>query len=67
MDFGEKAPDGRGPFNLFYYFNKKIIIPVFRVLLKFTCGGARGVMGIVVGNGHGDTSSNSGRDWSHFT
>ena len=30
-------------------------------------GGARGVMVIVVGNGHGDTSSNSGRDWLHFT
>ena len=26
------------------------------------CGGARGVMVIVVGNGHGDTSSNPGRD-----
>ena len=25
-------------------------------------GGARGVMVIVIGNGHGDTSSNSGRD-----
>ena len=22
---------------------------------------------IVVGNGHGDTSSNPGRDWLHFT
>ena len=31
------------------------------------CGGARGVMVIVVGNGHGDTSSNPGRDWLHFT
>ena len=30
-------------------------------------GGARGVMVIVVGNGHGDTSSNPGRDWWHFT
>ena len=30
-------------------------------------GGARGVMIIVVGNGHGDTSSNPGRDWLHFT
>ena len=30
-------------------------------------GGARGVMVIVVGNGHGDTSSNPGRDWLHFT
>ena len=28
---------------------------------------ARGVMVIVVGNGHGDTSSNPGRDWLHFT
>ena len=26
-------------------------------------GGAHGVMVIVVGNGHGDTSSNPGRDW----
>ena len=30
-------------------------------------GGARGVMVIVVGYGHGDTSSNPGRDWLHFT
>ena len=29
-------------------------------------GGARGVMVIVVENGHGDTSSNPGRDWLHF-
>ena len=29
--------------------------------------GARGVMVIIVGNGHGDTSSNLGRDWLHFT
>ena len=28
---------------------------------------ARGVMVIVVGNGHGDTSSNPGRYWLHFT
>ena len=28
--------------------------------------GACGVMVIVVGNGHGDTSSNPGRDWLHF-
>ena len=26
-----------------------------------------GVMVIVVGNGHGDTSSIPGRDWLHFT
>ena len=30
-------------------------------------GGSSGVMVIVVGNGHGDTSSNPGRDWLHFT
>ena len=29
--------------------------------------GARGVMVIVVGNGHGDTSSNPGWDWLYFT
>ena len=28
---------------------------------------ARDVMVIVVGNEHGDTSSNPGRDWLHFT
>ena len=27
----------------------------------------RGVMVIVVGNGHGDSSSNPGREWLHFT
>ena len=30
-------------------------------------GGAHGVMVIIVGNGHGDTSSNPGQDWLHFT
>ena len=30
-------------------------------------GGARGVVVIVVGTGHGDTSSNPGRGWLHFT
>ena len=30
-------------------------------------GGARGVIVTVVGNGHGDSSSNPGRDWLHFT
>ena len=36
-------------------------------LLSESSGGARGVMVIVVGNGHGDTSSNPGRDKLHFT
>ena len=31
----------------------------------YTC--ARGVMVIVAGYGHGDASSNPGRDWLHFT
>ena len=30
-------------------------------------GSARGVMVIVIGIGHGDTSSNPGREWLHFT
>ena len=30
-------------------------------------GGARGVVVIAVGNEHGDTSSNPGRNWLHFT
>ena len=30
-------------------------------------GGARGVIVIVIGNGHGDSSSNPGREWLHFT
>ena len=30
-------------------------------------GGARGVMVIVIGNGHVDMSSNPGWDWLHFT
>ena len=42
--------------------NKYISISIISIK-----GGARGVMVIVVGNGHGDTSSNPGRDWLHFT
>ena len=34
---------------------------------KLLFGGARGVMVILAGNRHGDTSSNPGRDWLHFT
>ena len=37
------------------------------VFISLFAGGARGVMVIVVGIGHGDTSSNPGRDWLHFT
>ena len=35
--------------------------------IKVDCGGARRVMVILAGNEHGDTSSNPGRDWLHFT
>ena len=35
--------------------------------VTFMFGGARGVVIIAVGNEHGDTSSNPGRDWLHFT
>ena len=34
---------------------------------KYTFGGARGVMVIVAGYGSGDTISNPGPDWLHFT
>ena len=34
---------------------------------KVNIGSARGVMVIVVGIGHGDTSSNPRRDWLHIT
>ena len=37
------------------------------VFLKGIRFGARGVMVIVIRNGHGDLSSNPGRDWLHFT
>ena len=37
------------------------------IIMTLIFGGACGVMVIVVGNGHGDMSSNSGRDWLHFT
>ena len=51
--------------------DKKIIrdkLNLFRKqLIRINYGGARGVMVIVVGNGHGDTSSNPGQDWLHFT
>ena len=35
--------------------------------IKNKVRGARGVIVIVVGNGHSDMSSNPGRGWLHFT
>ena len=37
------------------------------IIRNRTIGGARGVMVIVAGYGHGDMSSNPGPDWLHFT
>ena len=37
------------------------------ITIIYKVGGARGVTVIVVGNGHGDTSSNPGREQLHFT
>ena len=39
-----------------------IVIGDLGTITKGLLGGARGVMVIVVGNGHGDTGSNPGRD-----
>ena len=47
------------------------ILPLIKMrgisIHNFHKGGARGVMVIVAGNVHGDTSSNPGRDLLHFT
>ena len=44
--------------------------PWWEILVKKECiiagGCARGVIVNFVGNEHGDTSSNPGRDWLHF-
>ena len=41
------------------------LITLVHLIIKNT--GACGVMVMVVGNGHGDTSSNPGRNRLHFT
>ena len=45
----------------------KVDVSESKVNKSQVIGGGRGVMVIVVGNGHGDTSSNPRRDWMHFT
>ena len=49
--------------------SQNVSMGVESLLLYNICvvGGARGVMVIVAGNGHSDTSSILGRDWLHFT
>ena len=46
-----------------HYWMQFIVITRTYTVLR----GARGVMVIVVGNGHDHTSSNPGRGWLHFT
>ena len=49
-------------------FSMIVYLPKYFLLdFRPSSGGARGVMVIVAGCGHGDTSSNPGRDWLHFT
>ena len=48
--------------NTFKLFSKNNHVPT-----DITVTGAGGVVVIVVGNGHGDTSLNPGLDWLHFT
>ena len=43
---------------------KPLLAPLTKLFIS--SGGARGVMVIVVGNGHDDTSSNPGQDRLHF-
>ena len=50
------------PFYILRRDNEKL-----RLLLRNHWCNARGVMVSVAGYGHGDTSSNPGPDWLHFT
>ena len=43
-----------------------LILSIHWLICNYLLGGARDVMVIVIGNGHGDTSSNPGRDRLHF-
>ena len=49
------------------FFNISDLLAISLYITLFLNGGARGVMVIVAGYGHGDTSSNPGLDWLHFT
>ena len=53
--------------NYKWIFNNLLELFLFDYNNNFLLGDARSVMVIVVGNGHGDTSSNPGPDWLHFT
>ena len=51
-------------FNLLEFFIPSHSYQVLSILTHLLI--SRGVMVIVIGNGHGDTSSNPGQDWLHF-
>ena len=53
------------PYNSVQSIHINVIIIIIIIIIM--SGGARGVVVIAVGNEHGDTSSNPGRDWLHFT
>ena len=53
---------GRGKWYLLCFRWGLVSFFFFLVFYGYCVGGARGVMVIVVANGHGDTSSNPGRD-----
>ena len=52
---------------LFIHKIRKINLVSYPARAEGKNGGARGVMVIVVGKEHSDTSSNPGQNWLHFT
>ena len=56
----------QGEYNRYRFFNCTGSMFSVTVIIRNWIG-ARGVMVTVVGNGHGDTSSNPGWDELHFT
>ena len=54
------------PVHHFLYISGPIIM-TFSCFINWKFGGAHGVMVIVVGSEHGDTGSNPGQEWLHFT
>ena len=64
---GKVLPQYRGAVNIFYNPNWQPSGSRVNTDTIIKTGGARGVMVIVAGSGHGDMSSNPGWDWLHFT
>ena len=49
------------------FYSRYRISMLYSLIINEYSIGVHGVMVIVVGDGHGDLSSNPGRDWLHFT